>query len=184
MPSSRRSTTTPTTPRHSSPSVARMRLPMAARRWSSAKGDTLSSMPIRVLLVDDDPEFRRALQQVLEEAGFHVLTAADGAEALKILDQAHDSIDVAIIDLNLPHVSGFEIIGAITRRPTVMGVVATSGVYNQMFLEVARHLGAHIAIPKTKNHGDFQSWIPAIRSILKAEDEMGFASGPFVDRLQ
>lgn len=134
-------------------------------------------MPIRVLLVDDDPEFRSALQLVLEEAEMSVRVAANGTEALSILNQAHDSIDVAIIDLNLPEVSGFEVIGAIARRQTVMRVFATTGVYRKTYLEVAQHLGAHIAIRKPADLADLKDWIPAIRSILKAEGEMGFASG-------
>src|SRR5689334_8808828 len=105
-------------------------------------------MPVRVLLVDDDPEFRSALERVLADAGFSVRTAADGAEAYQILNQSHESIDVAIIDLNLPNVSGFEVIGAITRRDTVMRVCAVSGVYKATYLEIAQHMGAHIAIPK------------------------------------
>jgi DNA-binding response OmpR family regulator len=134
-------------------------------------------MPVRVLLVDDDAEFRDALQQTLTDAGFSVRIAADGSEALKVLNEAHDSIDVAIIDLNLPEVSGFEVIGAITRRKTVMRVFATTGIYRETYLEVAQHMGAHIAIRKPANLADLKEWIPAIRSILKAEGEMGFVTG-------
>lgn len=134
-------------------------------------------MGIRVLLVDDDQEFCTALQAVLEEAGFTVRTANDGAHALQILNEAHATIDVAIVDLNLPGVSGFEVIGAITRRPTAMRVVATSGVYQPTYLEIAQHLGANIAIPKPNNRDDLKAWIPAIRSIFNAEGEMGRTSG-------
>jgi DNA-binding response OmpR family regulator len=134
-------------------------------------------MPIRVLLVDDDSEFSGALRRVLDEAGMSVRVAENGTEALSILNQAHGSIDVAIIDLNLPEVSGFEIIGAIARRKTMMRVFATSGVFRETYLEVAQHLGAHIAIRKPENLADLKEWVPAIRSILKAEGEMGFATG-------
>lgn len=106
-----------------------------------------------------------------------VLVAASGTEALAILNRSHDSIDVAIIDLNLPEVSGFEVIGAIARRKTMMRVFATTGVYRETYLEVAQHLGAHIAIRKPENLAELNEWVPAIRSILKAEDEMGSASG-------
>jgi len=131
----------------------------------------------RVLIVDDDPTFREALVRVLSEAGFTVRVAADGQEALKILDYAHDSIDVAIIDLNLPAISGFEVIGAITRRETVMGIMATTAIYKQTFLDVAQYLGAHIAIRKPQDLEELKTWVPAIRSILKAEGEMGMAHG-------
>jgi CheY-like chemotaxis protein len=114
-----------------------------------------------ILLVDDDHEFSSALKAVLCGAGFAVRVANDGA----------------IVDLNLPEVNGFEVIGAITRRPTAMRVVATSGVYQPTYLEIAQHLGASVSIPKTNNPDDLNAWIPAIRSILKAEEDIGSASG-------
>ena len=131
---------------------------------------------MRVLLVDDDSDFSAALQRTLEEAGFGVTVARDGQEALRILNQAHQSIDVAIIDLNLPEVSGFEVIGAITRRKTVMRVMAMTGIYRETYLEVAQHLGAHIAIRKPQDVADLNDWIPVIRSVLKAENEIGSLS--------
>jgi DNA-binding NtrC family response regulator len=106
------------------------------------------------------------LQRTLTDAGFSIRIAADGSEALKILNEAHDSIDVAIIDLNLPEVSGFEVIGAITRRKTVMRVFVTTGIYHETYLEVAQHISAHIAIRKPENLADLKDWISAIVSPL------------------
>ena len=69
-----------------------------------------------VLVVDDDGMFVSNVSEVLAEGGFRVLRAADGAEALRILEREHTSIDAVIVDLNLPQVSGFEVIGALTRH--------------------------------------------------------------------
>lgn len=139
---------------------------------------SMPAAPIRVLIVDDDPSFCEALTKALLDAGaFTVRTASEGGEALKLLDREHDFIDVVVIDLNLPDVNGFEVIGAITRRKTVMGVMATTGVYQQMYLEVAQHLGANVAIRKPENWDELKSWAAAIRSIFKAENEMKFVSG-------
>jgi DNA-binding response OmpR family regulator len=130
-----------------------------------------------VLVVDDDPVFRSALETVLLEADFDVRTAKDGKEAIAILNKEHGHIDVAIVDLNIPEISGFEVIGAISRRKTTMGILATTGVYKEPFLEVAQYLGANITIRKPHDLSQLQSWIPAIRSVIKAEGEMGSASG-------
>jgi DNA-binding response OmpR family regulator len=134
-------------------------------------------MLVRVLLIDDDPEFREALKAVLQDAGIGVTIAVDGADAVRILEREHDSIDVAIVDLNLPEISGFEVIGAITRRQTAMGILATTALYKDTFLEVARHLGAHVALRKPSGPKELEAWVPAIRSILKAEGDMGLAAG-------
>src|SRR5438270_10119129 len=102
---------------------------------------------IRVLIVDDDPDFAHALQNALLDAGgFTVRSVTEGLQALKLLDREHGVIDVVVIDLNLPDVNGFEVIGAITRRKNVMGVLATTGVYQETYLEIAKHLGANVAI--------------------------------------
>ena len=96
---------------------------------------------------------------------------------MKLLDREHGVIDVVVIDLNLPDVNGFEVIGAITRRKNVMGVLATTGVYQETYLEVAKHLGANVAIRKPEDRADLTSWAAAIRSIFRAENEIEVVSG-------
>jgi DNA-binding response OmpR family regulator len=133
---------------------------------------------IRVLIVDDDPDFADALQHALLDAGgFTVRTVTEGVEALKLLDREHGVIDVVVVDLNLPDVNGFEVIGAMTRRKNVMGVLATTGVYQETYLEIAKHLGANVAIRKPEDRADLRSWAAAIRSIFRAENEIEFVSG-------
>jgi len=133
---------------------------------------------IRVLIVDDDPDFADALKHALLDAGaFTVRTVMEGVEALKLLDREHEVIDVVVVDLNLPDVNGFEVIGAITRRKNVMGVLATTGVYQETYLEIAKHLGANVAIRKPEDRADLKSWAAAIRSIFRAENEIEFVSG-------
>ena len=134
-------------------------------------------MATTVLIVDDDEVFCEELKNVLVDAGFSVRVATDGKNAMEILNRDHELIDVAVIDLNLPHVSGFEVIGAITRRKTAIGILATTGIYKETFLEVAQHLGANIAIRKPEPGEDLGPWVTAIRSILKAEGEMGRVTG-------
>ena len=134
-------------------------------------------MATTVLIVDDDEDFREDLKRVLNSSGFAVRIATDGRNAMDILNREHNTIDVAVIDLNLPEVSGFEVIGAISRCKTAMGILATTGIYKETFLEVAQHLGANIAIRKPEPGADLSPWVSAIRSILKAEGEMGLANG-------
>jgi len=69
----------------------------------------------RVLTVDDDPECLQLLQEILSNAGYTTLTAPGGREALEIL--ARTPVDVAIIDLVMPEMSGFELILRIKENP-------------------------------------------------------------------
>src|SRR6266550_9099946 len=108
-------------------------------------------MPKTVLLVDDDPEFLSALSPLLNTAGYSVITAKDAKEARSVLDDHRVFINAAIIDLELPEIGGFQIIGELARaqkRP--IPIMAVTGVYNDVHLEVAEYLGAKISIRKPK----------------------------------
>ncbi|HEY1086754.1 MAG TPA: response regulator, partial [Archangium sp.] len=64
----------------------------------------------RVLVVDDSPLTRELLVQLLESAGYHVVQAVDGAQAMDVL--ARETADIVVTDLEMPQVDGLEL----TRR--------------------------------------------------------------------
>jgi two-component system, OmpR family, KDP operon response regulator KdpE len=66
-------------------------------------------MGLRVLVVDDDPQIRRAVQTSLRARGYEVLSAGNGEAALDEL--ATEAIDLVILDLSLPGMDGHEVIG-------------------------------------------------------------------------
>lgn len=68
----------------------------------------MSTPPIRVLVVDDEPQILRALRAALRGHGYDVQTAADGEEALDLL--ALHPPDVVILDLIMPGKSGFDVV--------------------------------------------------------------------------
>jgi two-component system, OmpR family, KDP operon response regulator KdpE len=68
----------------------------------------MSAPPIRVLVVDDEPQILRALRAALKGHGYDVQTAADGEEALDAL--ALHPPDIVILDLVMPGKSGFDVV--------------------------------------------------------------------------
>ena len=72
---------------------------------------------VRVLLVDDDENFRAWLTQLMRRLGFAVLTASNGEHALTLLREA--SVDLLISDYHMPHVDGFDLIRAIRADPAL-----------------------------------------------------------------
>ncbi|MFV0408637.1 MAG: response regulator transcription factor [Paracoccus sp. (in: a-proteobacteria)] len=72
---------------------------------------------MKVLIVDDDPGLRALLRLTLERAGYAVLMAADGQEAL--MHQAREAPDLVILDVGLPEMDGFECCRRIRARSDV-----------------------------------------------------------------
>jgi PAS domain S-box-containing protein len=59
-----------------------------------------------ILIVDDEPLLRDLACRILQDRGFHVLLAADGLEAVEIYRQHKDAIDLVVLDLAMPRLSG------------------------------------------------------------------------------
>lgn len=70
----------------------------------------------RVLLVEDDPDLRTALNQILDTAKMVVVAASDGAEALEFLDAEPLAFDAVVTDRIMPRVDGMELLHTIKAR--------------------------------------------------------------------
>ncbi|MBW1895847.1 MAG: response regulator [Deltaproteobacteria bacterium] len=65
----------------------------------------------KILVVDDDPDMREALQMILESGGYTVVTGEDGEECLLKLKE--EQPDLLILDLLMPKMDGFEVCKAL-----------------------------------------------------------------------
>ena len=84
----------------------------------------------RVLVADDDPALRALLRLVATRAGFETASAANGMEALELLRK--ETFDVALIDLMMPRMSGYEVLQQITdlpHRPAIVVVTAMNDAH-------------------------------------------------------
>jgi PAS domain S-box-containing protein len=71
-----------------------------------------------VLLVEDQDALRDLTQRILHRHGYHVLTAADGAEAIKIAHEHHDTIHLLLTDVVMPRMLGKDVATQLaTERP-------------------------------------------------------------------
>ncbi|HMB93954.1 MAG TPA: response regulator, partial [Rhodothermales bacterium] len=81
-----------------------------------------------VLLVDDEDFIRETGQEILENAGYRVATAADGKEALAICAQQADDMAVVITDIMMPEMDGIELIRTLRRDYPHLPIIAASGM--------------------------------------------------------
>jgi CheY-like chemotaxis protein len=86
----------------------------------------LGQLSGRVLLVDDDPLFRKFALRYLVAAGYVVRVAVDGLDAIRKLRGG--PLDLIISDLNMPSMSGFEFIDVVRKRFPQIPVIVISGV--------------------------------------------------------
>jgi DNA-binding response OmpR family regulator len=78
-----------------------------------------------ILVVDDDPELRENIREILDDAGFAVTLAASGEEALDCLER--QAFDVILLDLIMPGLGGKEVLPLIKRQsPSVKAIMITA----------------------------------------------------------
>ena len=77
-----------------------------------------------ILLVDDDPALLEVTSIVLASEGYRVVTAADGTEALRALEG--EDLDLVILDIMLPRMSGFEVLKKMREQSDVPVVLLTA----------------------------------------------------------
>jgi CheY-like chemotaxis protein len=99
-----------------------------------------------ILVVDDEESVRGFFQQVLAGAGFEVVVARDGAEALKKARERR--FDLLLTDLVMPEQEGLEIIRILRKERPDLKVVAVSGAFGGTFLKTAQLLGANATLLK------------------------------------
>lgn len=87
-----------------------------------------TSRRVRVLLVEDDKALRRYLEVTLQRAGYEVLPAADGLEAMKFALSA--SVDLVITDEVMPNLSGHELCRFLRNSPNLshIPIILLSGL--------------------------------------------------------
>jgi CheY-like chemotaxis protein len=81
----------------------------------------------QVLIVDDDAGVRNSLALLLKASGYEVRTATNGVEALVLLKNGLPA--VLLSDLNMPEMSGFELLSRVRQQFPELFLVAMSGKY-------------------------------------------------------
>ncbi len=80
----------------------------------------------RILLVDDEDSILTLSRRILERAGYEVLVASNGHEALKVFMRQRNEISLVITDLAMPEMNGFTLVWALRRsKPDLRVMVAT-----------------------------------------------------------
>ena len=103
----------------------------------------------RILIIDDDIQFRSMLRQVLEREGYKVVDASDGKRGMRLFRQ--EQPDLVITDLIMPEKEGIETIIDLRRDFPEVKIIAVSGggrIGPENYLHMAKDLGAQYTFAK------------------------------------
>jgi len=103
----------------------------------------------RILIIDDQEDFRRALVEPIVKAGYEVMEASDGLEGIKLHKER--AFDLVITDIIMPEKEGIETIIELKKTFPELKIIAMSGGGRRgsgTYLEIAEALGADYTIEK------------------------------------
>ncbi|MFM7868210.1 MAG: response regulator, partial [Planctomycetaceae bacterium] len=86
---------------------------------------SMSSPAFSLLIVEDDPDFRETCARWMVRKGHSVATAANGHEALELCDRR--TFDVAVVDMNMPGLTGLEVLERMKSAQTETEVIILTG---------------------------------------------------------
>ena len=104
---------------------------------------------LTILIADDDEDVFNVLKEQLAETDYALLHAKNGEEAIALLERLKSKIELAIIDLELPEQSGWDLISRLTlhdRKP--VKIIATTSIYPEPVLEKMKEMGIDTVVRK------------------------------------
>ncbi len=114
---------------------------------SSSPGTAVSGGGERLLVVEDEPDLRSALVESLTLLQYDVLEAANGAEALALLQQG-TAVDLIISDVMMPKMGGIAFVRALARHNLHPPVIFITGHPLDVDTESLYEMGVHTVLPK------------------------------------
>jgi PAS domain S-box-containing protein len=120
-----------------------------------------------IFLAEDDPDVRQISQNILERAGYRVLLARDGEEAIQKFETHAGEIDLAILDVRMPKEDGYTVYARIREIKPVVRVIFASG-YAPGLLKGAAVPEAH-GLPHISKPFKRAELLNKVREALEAE---------------
>lgn len=127
---------------------------------------------VRILVVEDDPGTRRLMEDILADNGYEPLSAANGVEALEVLDHKH--IDLMMIDVMMPDMDGYTLTKELRESGCTIPLLMVTARVTQEDRKQGFRLGVDDYMTKTVDEEELLLRIAALlrRSKIAAERKL------------
>ncbi len=128
--------------RKSRPDICRISRVDSGTRTLGNTGTGKETMA-RILVIDDDDQFRAMMKKLLEQNGHDVLEASDGEKGVRLFEQ--QGADLIVTDIVMPNKEGLETIMDLRRKAPGVKIIAVSGggrIGPESYLDLAKKFGA------------------------------------------
>ncbi len=152
-------------------STFRVYLPVSGREkadLSQPAHKEISGGNETILLVDDEPLVRNLGRSILEDLGYTILLATDGEEALQTYEKEKERIDLVVLDLSMPYLSGREVLEELASTNPDLRVIISSGYAKEDHSSDLAEFGIAAYIPKPYRPIELAR---VVRQVLDEEDE-------------
>jgi two-component system response regulator AtoC len=137
---------------------------LTALQWEEPRlmvsSQGLPALRRRVLVVDDESAIREVLATFLEQHGFAVRTAPDGASALALLQT--EPVDVILVDLQMPGISGLEMAFEVHKTKPHIPMALITGTPKSIQLATLRQTGISRVFAKPFDLEELVAWLQAL----------------------
>ena len=120
-----------------------------------------------VLIVEDDPDVRFILDEMLHALGFDSFESKDGAQTLDILETIEP--DLLVVDLIMPNIDGIQLIETVRQSGSEIPIITISGTGDRELIEKAKEKGANLFLPKPVSKKELYE---AVSSVLPPLDHL------------
>lgn len=104
-------------------------------------------MPVKILLIDDDPQLRQLLGDRLQASGYQVSFAANGREGVEEVQQ--EKPEIVLLDLEMPEMNGMAVLSEIRRCHAALPVILLTAHGTTEKAVEARRRGANAFLAKS-----------------------------------
>ncbi|MCI8622298.1 MAG: response regulator transcription factor [Provencibacterium sp.] len=143
----------------------------------------------KILVVEDEDVIREFVVINLKRAGYDVTDVPNGEEALRIFEEQNGAFDVALLDIMMPGIDGFQVCKEIRRRSSSIGIILLSAKSQEMDKVSGLMMGADDYVTKPFSPTELVARVDAIHRRVtmvagRAEENSVLSSGPFVLNLK